>query len=130
MHSTDTQPLGARDHIANPVARTDATTSNAIVVNAWDVADGYQDEFVQTIVGLLEHVRTLDGFIEGELLRGVNPRRFVSYVRMRSGHDRQRLIDDSKVSALQRTAGRVARPDIHSYDVLGIFLPPGHETGA
>lgn len=130
MSSADTQVLGARDPIANWVARTDATTSNAIVVNAWVVADGYQEEFVQTLVELLEHVRTLDGFIEGELLRGVKPTRFVSYVRMRSVHDHQRVIDDRKVSALLRSAGRVARPDIHSYHVLRSFRPLGDEPGA
>jgi heme-degrading monooxygenase HmoA len=112
-----------RSHVSDQTAPTDSTTGSAIIVNAWVVADGYQEEFVETLVRLFEHVRTLDGFIEGEFLRGANPTRFVSYVRMRSARDRQRLLDDSEVSALLRAAEQIARPDLHSYDVLRGFGP-------
>jgi hypothetical protein len=110
--------------VSNPAAPIRTTTGAAIIVNAWVVSDGYQDEFIATILGLFEHARTLDGFVAGELLRGANPTRFVSYLRMRSAQDRQRLIDDGEVAGLLRAAGRIARPDLHSYDVLQAFGPP------
>jgi heme-degrading monooxygenase HmoA len=99
------------------------TAGSAIVVNAWVVSDGCQEEFVETIVGLFEYARTLDGFIAGEVLRGANPRRFVTYLRMRSAQDRRRVLDDREVTAKLRTAERIARPDIHNYDVLLAFGP-------
>jgi heme-degrading monooxygenase HmoA len=112
-----------RSSIANPVASADPTAGSTIIANAWIVADGYQEEFVQMIIGLLEYVRTLDGFIEGEILRGANPTRFVSYVRLRSAQDRQRLFEHSEVRAVLRSAGQIARADLHSYDVLRAFRP-------
>jgi heme-degrading monooxygenase HmoA len=94
-----------------------------MLVNAWVVSDGAQDEFVELIDGLFEHIRTLDGFIEGQVLRGTNPTRFVSYARMRSPQDRQRLLDDGEVSARLEVVSRIARPDLHSYEVLRSFGP-------
>jgi heme-degrading monooxygenase HmoA len=100
------------------------TTTGAILVNAWVVSDGHQEEFVKTIEGLFEHIRTVAGFIEGALLQSANPTRFVSYARMRSAGDRQRLFEDSEVSARLRAARKIARDDLHSYDVLRAFGPP------
>ena len=102
---------------------TGSRAGDALVVNAWVVADGAQGEFVELIDGLFEYLRTLDGFIEGAVLRGANPTRFVSYTRMRSARDRQRLFDDGQVSAQLRAAGRIAQADLHSYDVVRSFGP-------
>jgi heme-degrading monooxygenase HmoA len=110
--------------IANRGAPTDATTSSAIIVNSWVVIDGDREEFVETIVRLLDRVRTLDGFIEGELLQGVNPTRFVSYVRMRSARARQHALNSSEVRTLMRAAVAFGCPDLHSYDVVRVFRPP------
>jgi hypothetical protein len=101
----------------------DTDTGTAIIVNAWTVSDGCQDEFVEMIVRLLDRIRTLDGFIEGELLQGVNPTRFVSYVRMRSTLDRRRALDDRQIRSLLRAVTAVAGPDLHNYDVLRVFRP-------
>jgi heme-degrading monooxygenase HmoA len=93
-------------------------------VNAWVVSDGQQEEFVEAIVRLFDHLRTLEGFIEGALLEGVNPTRFVSYTRLRSVEDRQRLFDDSEVKVLLRSAVQTARADLHRYRVVRAFGPP------
>jgi heme-degrading monooxygenase HmoA len=99
------------------------TAGSAIVVNAWLVSDGCQEQFVETVVGLFEYARTFDGFIAGEVLQGANPKRFVTYLRMRSAQDRRRVLDDCEVAAILRTAERIARPDLHNYDVLHVFGP-------
>jgi heme-degrading monooxygenase HmoA len=124
MSATDTHALGVSADIANRGAPTDATTSSAIILNSWVVMDGDQEEFVETMVRLLDHVRTLDGFIEGELLQSVNPTRFVSYVRMRSALARQHALNSSEVRTLMRAAAAFGRPDLHSYDVVRVFRPP------
>jgi len=100
---------------------TGTTQGDAVFVNAWVVTDGCQEEFVEAIDGLFKRARQLDGFLEGELLRGVNPTRFVSYARMRSERDRQRLLDDREFSARLQTAGQIARSDLHSYEVLRAY---------
>jgi heme-degrading monooxygenase HmoA len=102
---------------------TDTADDDALLVNAWVVSDGDQDEFVELIEGLFEHLRGLDGFVEGAVLRGADPTRFVSYARMRSARDRQRLLDDVEVEAVLRATERIARGDLHSYDVLRSFAP-------
>jgi heme-degrading monooxygenase HmoA len=124
MSATDAQALGASAELADPAGPTEGTIRTAIIVDAWVVPDGDQAEFVETIARLLDHLRGLDGFIEGELLQGVNPTRFVSYVRMRSARDRQHALDSSEVRSLMRAASHVASPDLHSYDVVRLFRPP------
>lgn len=103
--------------------RADTTDDDALLVSAWVVPDGTQDDFVKRIEGLLEHLSTLDGFKEGAVLRGVNPTRFVSYVRLRSAQDRREIFDDARVSARLREIEALARADVHSYDVLRAFRP-------
>jgi len=107
--------------IRDPAPPTDTASSSAMIVNAWAVADGHQDEFVEALVGLFEHLCTLEGFVEGAILQGVNPTRFISYMRLRSAQDRQRVLDDREASARLRAVGRIARADLHSYDVLRAF---------
>jgi heme-degrading monooxygenase HmoA len=124
MSATDTHALGVSADIANRGAPTDATASSAVIMNSWVVMDGDQEEFVEAIVRLLDRLRTLDGFIEGELLQGVNPTRFVSYVLMRSARARQYALDSSEVRTLTRAAAAFGRPDLHSYDVVRVFRPP------
>jgi heme-degrading monooxygenase HmoA len=124
MSATDTHALGVSADIANRGAPPDATASSAVIMNSWVVMDGDQEKFVETIIRLLDRVRTLDGFIEGELLQGVNPTRFVSYVRMRSARARQNALNSSEVRTLRRAAAAFGRPDLHSYDVVRAFCPP------
>lgn len=106
-------------------ARPGGLTGDAILVNAWVVSDGSQDEFVTRIRALLEYLRVQEGFLDGAVLRGVNPMHFLSYVRLRSPADRQRLLADPEVTARLRAASRVARADVHSYDVLSAYAPLG-----
>lgn len=103
------------------------TAGNAFLVNAWHVSDGEQDGFVEVLVGLYEHLRAVDGFVEGAILSGANPTRYVSYVRMRSAEDRQRLFDDERVWALLHALDPIARADLHSYDVLRSFAPAARD---
>lgn len=126
MSSTNAEAPGVAGptvgtEVANPA--TGDTETSAIIVNAWCVTDGCQEEFLEAIVELFEYARALDGFLAGEVLRGANPTRFVTYLRMRSPQDRQRLLDDREVSATLRSAERIARPDLHSYDLVRAFSP-------
>jgi heme-degrading monooxygenase HmoA len=93
----------------------------SIVVDAWRVADGDQEEFIDTLVGLLSRLRELDGFIDGEILRGVDPTRFVTYARMRSASERDAAFIDSEVQGTLRTIRGIAQPDPGAYTVFRKF---------
>lgn len=107
---------------SQPARAVDAT-SGALLVNVWVVSDGSQTEFVEAIVGLYEYLRSTEGFIGGALLAGADPTRFISYARLRSSQDRQRLLADGEVSARLRAMSRIARADLGSYAVLREFGP-------
>ncbi len=87
----------------------------SIVVDAWRIADGNQEEFIEALVGLFSRLRELDGFIDGEILRGVDPTRFVTYARMRSASARDAAFIDSELQGALRTIRRIARPDPGAY---------------
>ncbi len=93
----------------------------SIIVDAWRVADGDQEEFIDALVGLFSRLRELDGFIDGEILRGVDPGRFVTYARMRSASGRDAAFIDSEVQRALRTIRRIARPDPGTYTVFRKF---------
>jgi heme-degrading monooxygenase HmoA len=93
----------------------------SIVVDAWRVADGDQEKLIDALVGLFSRLRELDGFIEGEILRGVDPTRFVTYARMRSASERDAMFIDSEVQRVMRTIRGIARPDPGAYTVFRKF---------
>jgi len=93
----------------------------SIVVDAWRVADGDQEQFSDALVELFSRLRKLDGFIDGEILRGVDPTRFVSYARMRSISERDAAFIDSEVQRALRTIRGIARPDPGTYTVFRKF---------
>jgi|GEM_PF-2781543 len=95
----------------------------SIVVDVWTVADGDQQEFIDTIVALFERMRAFDGFIAGELLQGANTTHFVSFARMRSAQDRDRVVEDRDIRMALRNLGGIARPHLNYYSVLRSFHP-------
>jgi heme-degrading monooxygenase HmoA len=101
------------------------TDGDALLVNSWHVSDGAQDEFLGLLEELFEYLQGLRGFVEGAVLRGVDPTRFVTYTRMRSRQDRQRAREDAEVSELLRAARRIAISDLHNYEVLHSFRARG-----
>jgi hypothetical protein len=97
----------------------------SIVVDVWHVADGSQEEFMDALVALVERVRALEGFVDGQILKGVDPTLFVSYVTMRSAQDREAAFLDGEVQEMLRAIGGLARQSPHAYTVARRFAPPG-----
>jgi heme-degrading monooxygenase HmoA len=100
----------------------------SIVVDAWRIADGDQEEFIDTLVVLFSRLRELDGFIDGEILRGVDPTHFVTYARMRSASERDAAFIDSEVRRTLRTIRGIARPDPGAYTVFRRFTAEEHSA--
>lgn len=99
------------------------TPDPSIIVDFWNVADGYQDEFMSVLVGLFERLRAYDGFVDGQILRGVDPSMFVSYATMRSARERDDAMADPELRAAVRRIGGIAHPRPHAYTVERTFAP-------
>jgi heme-degrading monooxygenase HmoA len=93
----------------------------SITVDAWRVPDGEQEEFIEALVALFSRLRELEGFIDGEILRGADPTRLVTYARMRSARDRDAAFLDSELKRILRTIRGIARPDPGSYTAFRRF---------
>lgn len=97
---------------------------SSIIVDAWTVEDGSQEEFLDTLVALFERVRELDGFLEGAIFKGADATRFISWARMRSPRERGAAMIDSEVRARVRSVRGIAHPDLGAYTELRKFAPP------
>jgi len=93
----------------------------SIVVDPWVVPDGSQDEFVPALVALMERLRDLDGFIDGQILEGVDPTRFVAWASFASARERDEAFIDSEVDGLLRRLGGIAHPAPQAYSVARRF---------
>jgi heme-degrading monooxygenase HmoA len=106
------------------------TAEPLIVIDVWVVSEGSQEEFMQALVGLFERLRTLEGFLDGQILKGVDRTVFVTYATMRSARERDAAFVDREVRATMRSIGGIARPSPHSYTVARRFTPaPSAQSG-
>jgi len=97
---------------------------SSIIVNAWTVKDGSQQELLDALVGLFERLRELDGFLEGAIFKGVDATRFVSWAKMRSPRERDAAMIDNEVQTRIRGIGGLAHPDLSAYTLFRTFTPP------
>jgi hypothetical protein len=95
----------------------------SVIVDVWVVSDGSQEEFMQALVSLFDRLRVLEGFVDGQILKGVDPTLFVSYATMRSARERDAAFLDSEIRAMMRAIGGIARPRPHSFTIARRFAP-------
>ncbi len=97
----------------------------SIIADFWDIPDGSQDEFLRVLVDVFERLRGFDGFLDGQILKGVNPSLFISQATMRSAAERDAAMIDPEVRAMTRLIGGVAHPRPHAYTIAHTFTPTG-----
>jgi heme-degrading monooxygenase HmoA len=113
---------------ATDVSDSDSDPADrSIIVDLWSVPDGSQDEFMDALVGVFERLREFDGFLDGQILRGVDPTRFVSYATMRSARERDAVMADPEFRAAALRIGGIARPRPHAYSIARTFTPAASE---
>jgi heme-degrading monooxygenase HmoA len=100
-------------------------TQGALIVNTWSVQDGLQDQFVAGLTDLFEHVRTVTGFLQGQILQGADTTRYISVVVMRSALERDRALEDPETRRRLRELRRIAHSDAHDYVPHRVFGPDG-----
>lgn len=100
----------------------------SIIADAWRVNDGDQGQLVDALVDLFDQLRRLDGFLDGEILRGEDPTRVLTYVRMGSPAQRDAAFVDPKIRNSMRRIKRIARASPATYTVFRRFT--GDEPSA
>ena len=99
------------------------TPEQVIVLDLWTVPEEDRDEFMDAMVAMFERIRVLDGFLEGQILRGANPSLFATYARVRTAAERDAAMIDPEVQAVTRRLRAIAEPRPHAYTVAQSFTP-------
>ena len=94
------------------------------IVDAWTVVDGNQAAFSEGLLRLFARLRVLDGFIEAQILQGIDPTRFLSWARWQTPAERARATNDAEVLRIVRELTALAHSHPHSYGVIQVFTAP------
>lgn len=102
----------------------ETTGPEAIMADLWSVPDGNQEAFLHGLNELFEQLRHFPGFIEGQILRSVNPTKILAYSRFQSAAATQRVTEDPAIVGVIRKLRAIAHQDMSRYVVGASFLPP------
>ena len=99
----------------------------SIVIDAWTTDAERQQELIDGLLELFKRFRSSDGFIEARILKGSGGTTVLSYLRMRSAADQQRLDEQPEIQAGIETLRKIARPHRDLFDLVWVFTPPSDE---
>jgi hypothetical protein len=102
----------------------------SIVIDAWTTGAERQQELIDGLLELFEQFRSSEGFIEARILKGSGGTTVLSYLRMRSAADRQRLDAEPEIQAGLDALRKIARPHSDLFDLVWVFTPPVNEAPA
>jgi hypothetical protein len=102
----------------------------SIVIDAWTIGAERQQELIDGLLELFEQFRSSEGFIEARILKGSGGTTVLSYLRMRSAADRQRLDEEPEIQAGLDALRKIARPHSDLFDLVWVFTPPVNEAAA
>jgi hypothetical protein len=110
-------PLSEHDH-------------ESIVIEAWTTGAERQQELIGGLLELFKRFRSSAGFVEARILKGSGGTTVVSYLRMRSDADQQRLDEQPEIQAGLERLREIARPHRDLFDLVWLFVPPSDEAQA
>ncbi|MGO9496423.1 MAG: hypothetical protein ACLQA5_06885 [Solirubrobacteraceae bacterium] len=99
----------------------------SLVINVWAVGVEQQQELIDGLLALFERFQSSEGFVEARVLQGSRGTAVLSYLRMRSAADQQRLDEDPQVEARLEALRKIARPHRDLYDLVWVFTPPSNK---
>ena len=94
------------------------------MVDVWSVPDGNQQPTLDALDELFEHFRHLPGFVEGQILKSVDPTGLLVYARFESLTAQQRAQDEPTTRAMIRRLRGIAHQSLSRYTIVKSFLPP------
>jgi hypothetical protein len=99
----------------------------SLVIDVWTTgAEGHQ-ELIDGLLGLYERFQSSEGFVEGRVFQGSGGTAVLSYLRMRSAADQQRLDEDPEIQSGLEALRKIAHPHRDIYDLVWVFTPPSDQ---
>lgn len=99
----------------------------SLLITGWTPSADRHQELIDGLLGLFERYQTVDGFIEGRVLVGSGGTAVLSYLRMRSAADQQRLEEDPEIQAGLDALQEIAHLHRDVFDLVWVFARPGDE---
>jgi len=99
----------------------------SIVIEAWTTGAERRQELIDGLLELFKRFRASDGFVEARILKGSGGTTVLSYLRMRSAADEQRLHEEPGIQAALEALRKIARPHRDLFDLVWVFTPPSDE---
>ena len=99
----------------------------SIVIEAWTTGAERQQELIDGLLELFKRFRASDGFVEARILKGSGGTTVLSYLRMRSAADEQRLHEEPGIRAALESLRTIALPHRDLFDLVWLFTPPSDE---
>ncbi len=129
--ATATMPLAStRDHLFAEESALSGHEQESLVVDVWTVGGDRQEELLDGLLKLIERFRSSEGFVEARVLKGSRGTAVLSYLRMRSAADLQRLEQDPESQAGLKELQGIARPHRDFYDIAWVFTSPAEHEPA
>jgi hypothetical protein len=99
----------------------------SIVIDAWTTDAERQQDLIEGLLALFERFRSSAGFIEARILKGSGGTTVLSYLRMRSAADQQRIDEEPEIQAGLEALRQIARPHRDLFELVWVFTPPSDE---
>jgi hypothetical protein len=96
----------------------------SILIDAWTTDVEREQELIDGLLELFERFRSSDGFVEARILKGSGGTTVLSYLRMRSVTDQQRLDEQPEIQAGLEALRKIAHPHRDLFDLVWVFTPP------
>jgi len=96
----------------------------SLVIDVWTVGAERRQELIDGLLAVFERFQSSEGFVEARVLQGSAGTAVLSYLRMRSAAEQQRLDEDLEIQARLEALRTIARPHRDLYDLVWVFTPP------
>jgi hypothetical protein len=97
----------------------------SFVVDMWTTDAERRQQLIDGLLALYRRFQSSEGFVEGRVLQGSGGTVVLSYLRMRSAVDQQRLDDTPEIQSGLEALRKIARAHRGIYDLIWVFTPPG-----
>jgi hypothetical protein len=101
----------------------------SIVIDAWTTGAERQQDVIDGLLELFKRFRSSAGFVEARILKGSGGTTVVSYLRMRSAADQQRLDEQPEIQAGLEGCGRSLARTVTSSTWSGSSPPVRRRAG-
>ena len=99
----------------------------SLVIDVWTTGAERHQELIDGLLRLYERFQSSEGFVEGRVFQGSGGTAVLSYLRMRSAADQQRLDEDPEIQSGLEALRKIAHPHRDIYDLVWVFTPPSDQ---